>query len=122
MPDAEAWAQTAGVVAFGSAVLYQLRQVAPGLTKLSEAIGDVKEALGEVREVIAAMLERERIRGERRRDPSVQNMRQPTWSDGETTDIARMVDMQRHPKVKRKTPAMGIRPPRPGSHSDPIED
>ena len=111
---------SAGVVAFGFGRAIA-RQVAPH-DKLSEAIGDVKEALGEVREVIAAMLERERIRGERRRDPSVQHMRQPTWSDGETTDIASMVDMQRHPKVKRKTPPMGVRPPRAGTHSDPIED
>jgi hypothetical protein len=123
MPDAEAlsWAQAAGVVAFGSAVLYQLRQVTPALVKLGDALGEVKEAIGEIREVVAAMLERERIRGERRRDPSVQNMRQPTWSDGSSTDLIDLVEMQRHPKPKRKTPPMGIRQPRSGSHHDEVE-
>ena len=104
--DAASWIQAGGVVAFASAVLWELRSQRP--------------VLQSIKEVLAALLERERIRGERRRDPSVQNVRPPTWSDGETTDLADLVDMQRKYKGKRKTPPMGVRHPRAGSHHDDV--
>lgn len=96
------WIQAGGVVAFATAVMVELRAIRPTLTS--------------IKEVLSALLERERIRGERRREPSAPHKR-PEWSDGETTDLHTLVEMQRR-GPRPKTPAMGVRNPRPGSHHD----
>lgn len=103
------WIQAGGVVAFATAVLVELRGIRPTLTG--------------IKEVLAALLERERIRNDRRRDssgphnrPTVQTPKPPVWSDGETTDLHQLIEMQR--RGKPHTPAHGVRQSRPGSHAD----
>lgn len=119
MPDVAdsslaSWVQAGGVVAFATAVLWELRGLKPTLRKIED--------------VLAALLERDRIRGERRRDssgphhrPSSHSERPPEWSDGETTDLYQLAEMKR--RGKAKTPAGGIRQPQPGNRTDrPYDD
>jgi hypothetical protein len=52
------WVQAGGVLAFASAVLWQLRDLKPLFSEIGRVIADVEKTL-------AALLERERIRHER---------------------------------------------------------
>ncbi|MDQ3070468.1 MAG: hypothetical protein M3R55_12170 [Acidobacteriota bacterium] len=143
--------QTGGVFGFAVLVLYLLRELRP---VLRDVIGEVRKGFEESRAArdadreivvdvqlsLAAMLERDRVRDERRkRESSAPPMRgtmpqiRPapveSW-DGQTTDVQEIKRNLREQHVKnpdapietlrRKvaTPVRGVRIARPGTHHD----
>lgn len=106
--------QAGGVLAFAGVVLYLLRELRPILK-------DLKTELFEMRITLAALLERERIRDDRRKresmQPPIRGMPAPaaaaeSW-DGQTTDIKELIEKQRAAAKPR-----GERSPRKGTHHD----
>lgn len=80
------WIQLGSTGALALLVLLELRQVRP--------------VLAGVREVLAALLERERIRSERKREPSAEppslrNHSIPVHVEKETTDLYEIIERQR---------------------------
>jgi DNA-binding transcriptional MerR regulator len=72
--------------------------------------------LASVRELLAAILERDRIRSERRREPSEPPPNVSEFDAEQTTGLHDI--MQRQQRSRLATPSRGIRTPRPGTHSD----
>ncbi len=143
--------QTGGVFGFAVLVLYLLRELRP---VLRDVIGEVRKGFADARAErdiardiavdiqlsLAAMLERDRVRDERRkRDSSAPPMRgvlphirpapADSW-DGMTTDVQEIKQNLREQHVrnpdapietlrrKPATPARGVRVPRPGTYND----
>lgn len=112
--DTASWVQAAGVLAFASAVLYELRQLGPLVKAWTTVVGEVKTELGKVREVLSALLERDRIRAERRKEPSDPPPSMETWED--STDIHDIIERQR--RQRTRSPAHGVRTHARGVHHD----
>lgn len=83
------------MVVLATLVLIELRSIRP--------------ILAGVREVLTALLERERIRGERKREPSGPPPSME-FADEPSTDLHDIIDRQRR--------SAGVRAPRKGTHSD----
>lgn len=121
------WLQTGGVLAFAGAVMWELRQLRPLFAQLIQERQEDRALVAEVKAILAALLERERIRDERkRRDsdrPTTHAPAPSAWPEDESTGLHDIMARQRsaaaRPSSQRiKTPAGGIRPPRPGTHHD----
>ncbi len=105
-------AQTAkdgAVVVLCTLVMIELRSLRP--------------VLAGIREVLSALLERERIRSERKREPSSPPPALPVQSSGvpdtvgfEDTGLHEIMERQR--RERPRSPAMGVRAARPGAHHD----
>jgi hypothetical protein len=96
--------QGGAVVVLCMIVLFELRQLRPVMTG--------------VRDVLAALLERDRIRSERRREPSTPPPSMPDDFAPESTDLHDIMEKQRQRRSRAQTPRGGVRSPRPGTHHD----
>ncbi len=86
-----------------------------------ERRGEVS-ALFDIQLTLQAMLERDRIREERRKretgQPQSRGVPQGVW-DEPTTDVHQIKrEMREIPSVRRPTPAAGVRLPRPGTRNE----
>lgn len=86
------------MVVLATLVLIELRSIRP--------------ILAGVREVLTALLERERIRAERKREPSAPPPSLQEFAEEPSTDLHDIIDRQRRERER------GLRPPRKGTHAD----
>jgi hypothetical protein len=77
----------------------------------------IRPVLASIREVLSALLERDRIRGERKQSstPPI-SMNSDFEGPEESTGITDIIQRQRRQRVV--TPVRGVRSPRPGTHHD----
>jgi hypothetical protein len=94
-----------GVVVLCAFVMWELRGMRP--------------VLSGIREILAAILERDRIRAERKREPSDPPPRVSDFDVEESTGITDIIQRQKRQRVS--TPVRGVRIPRPGTHHDTDE-
>ena len=117
--EAAPWVQTGGLLAFAGAVLWELRQLRPLFKQLVSERQEDRTLIADVRAILAALLERERIRDERKRRDSDRPVSAPIpaaqWPEDESTGLHEIMARQRQ---RIKTPVGGVRPPRPGTHHD----
>lgn len=115
------WVQTGSLLAFAGAVLWELRQLRPLFERLVSERQEDRSLIADVRVILAALLERERIRDERKRRDSDRPPSTPIpveqWPEDESTGLHEIMARQRR-SARIKTPAGGVRPPRPGTHHD----
>ncbi len=76
----------------------------------------IRPVLSSIREVLSALLERDRIRSERKKHPTNPPPAVNEFDGEESTGITDIIQRQRRQKVK--TPATGVRIPRAGTHHD----
>jgi hypothetical protein len=76
----------------------------------------IRPVLASIREVLSALLERDRIRAERKREPSDPPPAVSDFDVEESTGITDIIQRQKRQKVS--TSPRGVRIPRPGTHHD----
>lgn len=101
-------------------VIGELRGLRPVFSDLRQGMSDLRDGLASVREVISALLERERIRAARKDSvppmPKAASTISPAESWDDSTDLHDIIERQR--RQRTRSPAGGVRVPRPGLHHD----
>jgi hypothetical protein len=95
------WIQAGGVVAFGALVLVILRQLKPVLDAVQVTLMDVGRTM-------AALLERERVRGERIAAADAQRRQQLAILEADFDDPPTNPIAMRVPKSALRTPSHGV--------------